>query len=536
MKAIIIKQPKNSQVVHLHPRQPFTITMPLPANRDKNEVWSSFLPSDYITPVKTVTDDNRMLFSYVQLYDLKKWSHHSCVHLGTIKLSWRGEKRGELYDPAKVITVYVILQAKKVDHHNRLVVINPINEDVRLLPHQILEVVLFNDGDSFNREAPAVDLSNATNEINYETVAIRKTLHNYNPIKEQFSIINGSTDLINRSLASVPVNKDVKHVNPVIKWAGLTYRAFHYYFMTKESDHKKIYGIKNGNYYGGTVYFNDHNESATARDFSVNIDVEVIGSFKKRLGQNHGYKRDLEKPYDIMGHDDRVLTSKSYEKTSTSILNPKHGEAIEFIQGSNKGIVLEMPPPHVFNEKLRGGNSIWRVEVEPIIKISNPAIQMEIKKLDVAAMDFANAEAQRFVISTKQGVLLPSNTNTCLLGVVRLICDDDPSLNRKVICFLVAEKSIIQIAKTIPGGGFSSSRYRDDYHAHRHHTICRPVQPTHFVVKIEPDYAPLEDGCVVTVYESIQDIPEKDIDKSGKSKKKTHVDLQPSFQSEGHLL
>jgi hypothetical protein len=149
--------------------------------------------------------------------------------------------------------------------------------------------------------------------------------------------------------------------------------------------------------------------------------------------------------------------------------------------------------------------------------------------LEFSVLDHYDGGLQRFNVGISQGVILSSQMNTILLGIVQLTCKDDFTLNRSVLCFLVSDRSVIKIARAIPKSDFGGRGYT------RPRTIYPPVQPTHFKVKVTPvNDESLEDGCIVIKYEEIQGNPtESSIDNKSK-KKRDDVDVERRIMEFAH--
>lgn len=528
MKSLSISDPRDTQIVYVHPRQGFTIKLSLPKKIDGSKHEGCWIikktDSDFFSQTRHVAGEYEQEINFVQIYDLKKWTNHSNVFLGSIKLVWAGDEVNSYHNPNTYIEVLVILEAKDATGRDTITVINPVGVSIPVMAHQTLEVVLYNKSDSYARTEPALffeTLKQCT--LNYELTLKRNTIHSFDAKSMSFSVLSGD-NLVNRSVIGLKKNPALK--NPPVDidnlfWTNVVYRAYHYYFEVSSSQIKQIYGMKNGIYTGPLIEFHNPSSSSHAQDYSVSLSVAVVGKFKKKLDRVFHSAAPLNAPKKVKQIEAIKPSSTDYEKTCSRLLNPKPQDTYEFMQGSEKNITIEIVPPNMLNPKLSDG-AVWEMEIKPIRRMYGDDQHLDIRRLEFSKLDHHTGGVQRFSVGISKGVMLSSNTNTLLLGLIQLTCADDPALSRSIICLLVSDRTVLKVSRAIPASDFAM---RHHGRSSRSRTIHPPIYPTHFNVKVIPVNEDMEIGCEVSVYEEIKSIPtSSSIDNNARKSSKKKVD------------
>src|SRR6185437_3941553 len=140
MNYLTVQDRKNGYVAYVHPRQGFAVSLSVP---ERDGDWSVECFSEYFVLERSEIKKGFKTFWFQQLYDLKEWAKVSSVYLAEVMMQFKGTPPPKSGDRYKTKSMYVVLQGKNEDQRNTLTLINPVCTTIRMSPHQLLEVVIF---------------------------------------------------------------------------------------------------------------------------------------------------------------------------------------------------------------------------------------------------------------------------------------------------------------------------------------------------------------------------------------------------------
>lgn len=129
---ILVRNPSSLQhVVNVHPKQPVLLRLDRSMYPD-----AEIVPSDgFITKSEVVNKEGITFCQIEQTIDASEWAQFSSCYLGNV---WVGSKK-------ESANLLLVLQGENQRKRNHLTVVNPQFADVRVRPHTIMEIVLFDE-------------------------------------------------------------------------------------------------------------------------------------------------------------------------------------------------------------------------------------------------------------------------------------------------------------------------------------------------------------------------------------------------------
>ena len=138
---LTVPDPKSDgHVVFLHPRQGFKLELSIPTD-DLGADWQVESFGPFLVLEKSITTKGVKIFWFQQVFDLKAWAKVSSVQIQEFLLTYKGNHRDEQRFKNK--SIYVVLTGHNEEQRNTLTIVNPAVAKIKLAPHQLLEVVLF---------------------------------------------------------------------------------------------------------------------------------------------------------------------------------------------------------------------------------------------------------------------------------------------------------------------------------------------------------------------------------------------------------
>jgi hypothetical protein len=389
MNNVKVKNPKHDgYIVYLHPRQGMDLELTLPTNLLEDDDWKVEIYSEYMDYSAFWFFHGSKIYEFKQKYDLTSWSKISNVQIAEIFIKWKGAARQKF--PNRKI--FVVLQGESAEQQEVLTIINPISTAVRMAPHQLLEVVTYDNDDN---ELSFTDEINMCIEINkpyleIEKIAVKKVTHiNDDGI---YRDVNNDPHFINRHTHSLPINPRIdadSRIRPIRRsLPEFLYKATHFFYRIAKHCVSDVHNLANGSYKASEIVIYD-DEHKVNSSYSVDVSIGVKGSLKSRMKTFGLTKRQLDlvsantvKNESIIGN--KILSKERFYQKGTLLINPSVHDNVEFINDEDNCLTVEIAPPHLFNPKC-SVHSIWTVDVDPVWQYrhrNEPQNRLSLIKLD----------------------------------------------------------------------------------------------------------------------------------------------------------
>lgn len=512
MNILNVKDPRHDGfVVYVHPRQGFSLELSLPPDVGEGEDWRVEIFSDYFALASSGFKNGCRVFEFKQLYDLSDWAAVSSVQLAELLINWRGAKR----DGYGMRNLYVVLRGKKQEQRDTLTVINPVCTKVRIAPHQLLEVVIF---DYDGKERGYIDLIDLCIDpdkpyLEIEKIATKQVAFALE--NGQFRDLNGDQYLLNRHPFSVPVNPKIEDGSPIYplrKPPKGAYRATHFFYRMSRHCIGDIQRLANGAYKSSEVTFHDDMDSIQA-EFSLDVLIGVKGAMKPKL-KAYGLSRRQQLLIqentlaDGSNIGKKVLAKEHVFEKNRLLLNPGDHDNVEFATGDDNCLTIEIAPPHYFNQKC-SKEAVWEVQADPVWQFRHrhlPQTRLSTSALDKRTCLWENI--QRFMVTPTSEELVAGPKHT-FLGIVKLIVKGFKDMTRCVSFYMVAGKN------KYSGG-------RSYVHKGASYTPSLPPVPMRVIVRFEESRTDdlLVTGAKSEKFSEIK-IEDGNSNNTGKKKKKT---------------
>lgn len=348
----------------------------------ENAAFAVTLKSEFLR-IESITEDKDgdTVYFISPKYDLTDWAEHGEVFLGNIEIGIINNNHPNAC-PYKV-SICVIQSAK--DNDNRVITaVNPVNQFIKMEPHQLLEVVCYkrewNDWKPGQTEASGfhdkwtIDINSPENsQVNLEEVK-RETVGDHEmdvidsgpfAIKNRF-YLRTNPRLAFPSTIKIIDNELIAYEKPL--------REHHWWFAFDDKSLKAINNMENDIYdccdlkFHGTVEVKDADYKTTTCNAKILLGVE---------GKNKNKIRPCQVPSSI---EHKVDVVARIENRSKRILtNPFAMEEIDFYQGYDS-LIVEIASPDVFWSDLSEKDE-WEVEIEDpkskhrcLIVVNEPAV------------------------------------------------------------------------------------------------------------------------------------------------------------------
>lgn len=213
-----------------------------------------FLSSDYLKMKEVATDKNdNTVYTFYQLYDLTSWSKLSATYLGEITLLTKD----------MVSSVCVMLEGHTFHNQNILTVVNPIGNQIKVEPQQVLEVVIYDEDcltdDVWDYEIVCGNIGEKIIEYDYIDNEIVYPAVNYKSFMKESETLSDFTLIMPRCVARMPI------------------REYHFFFKVDYNSLSTLQEMENGSYDGGKIYFypkNKENEDPVFKN-SINLNINL---------------------------------------------------------------------------------------------------------------------------------------------------------------------------------------------------------------------------------------------------------------------
>lgn len=522
MNTLTVKYPSHDgYVMYVHPRQGFCIELPFPTDAGADDDWKVEIFSDYFALESSGFHQGRKLYKFKQLYDLSGWARVSSVQIAEVFVQWKGAKREDY----KNRTMYAILQGKTQEQRDTLTVVNPICTKVRIAPHQLLEVVIFDNDTSERKYTDLIDFCIEGDKpyLEIEKIAT-KTVVNVMDNGEFRDMNEGAAFLINRHPFTLPVNPKIADGSPIYPTrkppASGVYRATHFFYRLSKHCLGDIQRLPNGAYKASEVTFHD-DENMLHAEYAIEVLVGVKGAHKPKL-RAYG----LSPRQQVLVQENtladgsnigkKVLAKEHHFEKNRLLLNPNAHDNVEFKTGQENCLTVEIAPPHVFDARC-GEAAKWEVVVDPVWQFrhrNEPEMRLACHPLDKRTV--LGVDIQRFMVTpTSRGQNLLGGKHL-FLGIVKLCVAGHKQMTRCVSFYLVPGRDG---GHSAGGRGYTSRTY----------TPAPPPPPMRVIVRFEEsrtDDVFCKDARV-EVFSAIK-IEENNSTTGGKKKKKADNDIKIS--------
>lgn len=242
-----IKNPRTSHyLISVSPQQGFQIIA-----ADWYEILDIEVLSEHFSFVsETRKEDGSTIYDFIQKENLSKFVHISNLYLGKIEVT--------LSDI--VVVLSVVLQSSSESGKNIVTVVNPKKAEIKIQPHQLIEVVLF--GESYSTDFWNCSTICGENQIEFEQISYRSIWRN--PMYQGFE----NTD-------SFPVS--------VYPRASYSCREHHYWFRCSPNATKAISSIDDGIYFAGKLLFDKQDQFGKPKSFfDSTLDIRINIKSKNR--------------------------------------------------------------------------------------------------------------------------------------------------------------------------------------------------------------------------------------------------------------
>ena len=204
------------------------------------------------------------------------------------------------------------------------------------------------------------------------------------------------------------------------------YRAQHFFLQLDARCLKKVQRLPNGVFESGNLIFYTDKTHLQA-DYAIEVVINVKGSFKPKL-RNFGLTRRqrlLVSENTIEGKDigQKILAKEHIFDKNSLLGNPTNKDNVNFIEGEDNNLVIEIAPPHIFNSKIPK-DCKWEAHVDPVWQFQHrhmPEMRLTIQPLD--NRNTCGVLIQRFIVMPLKKCLIKSAQQLMFLGILKLTCE-----------------------------------------------------------------------------------------------------------------
>lgn len=438
MNNLKIKDPKNDgYIVYVHPRQSFSLELSMPDDPAEYDDWQVEIYSDYFFIDNFGFYNGCKIYNFTQFYDLSEWAKISNVQIAEVLIRWKGAKKPGFESR----NLFVVLQGHKGEQRDIVTVINPIATTVKIQPHQLLEVVVF-DHDGVKRTYnDNIHLSPKANQNLYiEKIGTKRVKHVLDYGKYQDS--TNDEYLINRHTFNLPINPKIIKDTPKRKLPEKFYYATHFFYQMSKKCIPEVQKLANGSYENSEIEIYDDFSPQNGIYFDVNIAVKGSLKFKlKNIGSTKIEKRLTKEQTTAIEKStiDKILTKKTiYEKDRKKLFNPSTHDNIEFTSSSDY-LIIEIGLPKLFNEKCPEQLQ-WTVMADPVWQYRHehqPQFRLEV----MPSNSKISGLTQKFVVSPAPGYA-ENATKHAFLGIVKFIALGFENMTRCVSFYIKRGESV----------------------------------------------------------------------------------------------
>ncbi len=449
MNTVRVKNPKHDgYVVYLHPRQGFSLELDLPSDITEDDDWQVQVYGEHFAQPSSGFIDGKKIYEFIQLFDLSSWAKISSVQIAEISIFWKGAKRPG-FENRKI---FVVLQGDGPEQRDIITLVNPACTQVRISPHQVLEVVVFDNETTPHKYVDYIDFCVDTNKpyLEIEKIGIKKVV--YFLENGVYRNLRSYPDyIVNRDVFSVPVNPKITNqlsINPIRKTPSGLYQATHFFYRMARHCIHDVRKLNNGTYKASDVIICDNQNESNA-EYSLDVCIGVKGSLKPKL-RNFGLSKIqqmLIRENSLNDDSDvgkRVLAKEHFHEREVLLLNPEN-DNVEFVSGDGNCLFIEIAPPYLFNSKCPIDLE-WEVTVDPVWQYryqNDPQIRLTVTAL--SKRYFSGTSIQRFSVTPTNN----SNRNNVVgkfqfLGIVKFNVPNLKHMTRCVSFYMVASNKVFK--------------------------------------------------------------------------------------------
>jgi len=466
----------DGHVIYLHPRQGFHLELSL---NGADSDWNVECFSPYFVLAKSEVNKGTKNFYFQQIYDLKKWAKVSSVQLAEVLLQFKGTPSSYHPDVYKSKSLYVVLLGEEEDQRNTLTLINPICTHVRVAPHQLLEIVLF-DSDSLETEYDCIQdhvIEPAAPVLDIDQISSKTVVHKW--VNSGYEDVNEDPHLINRHLRSLPVNPQIEDDSPLYPdrpTPPKIYRARHFFFQIDRKSVDTVQRLPNGVYKCCTLTFYDEKNMMTA-EYAVEVSFGVKGASKPKLGRMGLSRRQrlMVEDHVLPGVEigKKILARDHLFEKNKLLINPTSKDNVDFVEGHENCLVVEIAPPKIWNDSLPE-DAKWEIQIDPVWQFRHrhlPELRLAAQELDHRTT--LGIQSQRFMVTPTRK--LSSNQKITFLGIVKLMCKAGGRAMTRCISFYLTGK----------GAGTSNKSVSSKGHKTKLPLAVAPIPPQVIKISVE---------------------------------------------------
>lgn len=438
MHRVMVRNPKATfPVARIHPRQGLVVDMAYPHDRAVGEEWVVDVRSPYLALLASTSEPFSRKFLVDQIYDLKVWARSSQVYLGEVVVSWMGRPREGV---AGQQSIGVFLAGARIGSRPVVTVINPADAVVRLNPHEILEVIVFDPAHYHRSFVHRIDHLRPLNQDRLNLVAGHKESVTYRVDDSgQFDLVAGSASRQIRSVGKLPINPrtTLPYNNPPALRG--TYHASHFMYSLDPDRIKAVHGLKDGVYESSVIeYYADHGTD-DGPEYSLTVQMNVRALWKRHLPA-------VPKPVQI-GFDPQLVAAgnRLYDIDRMAMANPSDFETVEWPEGKAGPFFVDLVPP--------GDGRRWAVKVSRVSSIDETHGTTKWEERLTVGQELIEGHdgspIQRFVVRPHMTSLGPNqNIRLKLIGLVHIYEQGNAQNSRTVNFSLV--RRVAASSKTPP--------------------------------------------------------------------------------------
>lgn len=214
-----------NHLVRLYPNQDLRVVL----SQDSEDV-QIFLTSRFLRLSREEQDKKgNRVYHFVQQYDLSEWAAVSSAYLGEVAILRKNS----------ISSVCVMLEGQNAHNRDMITVVNPIGSEIKIEPHQVLEVVVFDcDGDFGDKWEYEIHTGDDEHKVQYQYIG-KEVVY---PSVQYKTYVN-EDDLEDMTLVMPRSTKDT----PI--------REHHFYFRCSYDSLVTLKNGSNGSMDGGKLCF-----------------------------------------------------------------------------------------------------------------------------------------------------------------------------------------------------------------------------------------------------------------------------------------
>lgn len=326
-----------NHLIRLYPNQDLRVVL----SQDSEDV-QVFLTSEYLRLSREETDKKgNHVYHFVQQYDLTEWANISSAYLGEVAVLRKD----------RIASVCIMLEGQDAHNKNMVTVINPIGSEIKIEPHQVLEVVVFDcEGQAEDTWDYEIHIGDDDQKIQYEYIG-KEVVY---PTVQYRTYVN-EDDLGDMTLVMPRATKD------------MPMREYHFYFRCSYDTLQKLKAGTNGAYDGGKLCFTPRSKIAeqqsgpTQFKFVLNLSMNVRDRNRNKMFdtlffpkqfhivstpqclRNAASESAIYPKRESGGSTSRVVTSTTYQKPSRPTTTYSGGKSTTTNYGSNWRTSISVP-------------------------------------------------------------------------------------------------------------------------------------------------------------------------------------------------